>query len=193
MIEVITPPATDLVSLVEVKAWLAITDDSSDDLLSGLISRVSSSITTWIGDPILEGEYRETLTVSPGQVSVVLSRWPAAALSAVTLDGQDILAEVQLADESGLLIRLDGAGRTRPWQRGTLVVEYTAGRAGAPGDIKQAALTLISAEWSARGRDPGLRSIGIGDISLSYLDPGRQPSISSVAPLLEPYRSARIG
>ncbi|TWB22140.1 putative phiE125 gp8 family phage protein [Nitrospirillum amazonense] len=198
MLEVLTPPAADLVTLADAKAWLNITDSSTDDLLSSAISRASAAVTSYIGRQVLAGSYRETIELPPLAKELVLSRWPVTTLTAVTVDGDalDVDTAARLDGDTGTLARLDSTGRSRPWSwacRAVLVVEYTAGFDTAPADIQDAVLQLIIAAWSARGRDPGLRSIGIGDISLSYLAPTAQPSVDTVASLLAPYRIPGIG
>lgn len=196
MLEVLSAPAADLVSLADAKAWLNISDNTSDALLSSAIARASAAVQSYIGRPLLVGSYRETVEVTPLSTSISLARWPVASLSALKLDGESLdLSAVRLDAASGTLCRLDGAGRARPWTwgRAMLSVEYVAGFSAAPPDIADAVMQLITAAWSSRGRDPGLRGIGIGDITLTYNAPAAQPTIDSVAHLLSPYRQPVVG
>lgn len=198
MLETVTPPAADLVTLDQVKSWLSITTTDTDTLLAAAITRASAAVTSYIGRRPLAGSYRETVEVPALVKEVALARWPVTALTAVTSGGDalDVDADVRMDGDTGTLCRLDTTGRSRPWSWGcrtVLVVTYDAGFDTAPADIQDAVLQLITAAWSARGRDPGLRSIGIGDISLSYLAPTAQPSIDSVAHLLDAYRMPGIG
>ncbi|MEC4590561.1 phage head-tail connector protein [Nitrospirillum amazonense] len=198
MLDTVTPPATDLLSLDQAKEWLSITDSSTDDLLAAAITRASAAVTSYIGRPLLVGAYRETIEVPALAKEVALARWPVTALTAVTIGGDalDVDADVRMDGDTGTLCRLDTTGRSRPWYwgcRAVLVVTYDAGFTEAPADAQDATLQLITAAWSARGRDPGLRSIGIGDISLSYVAATAQPSVDTVAHLLDAYRVPGIG
>lgn len=194
MLEILDAPATDLVSLEEAKAHLQVTGADDDATISALIARASAAITSYIGAPLMAGSYRETFETGHGQAYLILTRTPVTTVTGVTVDSTALAAGGWRLDAaSGLLARTSDS-RSRPWEtRAVVVVEYDAGYAEAPADIQQAALTLITANWSSRGRDPGLRSIGIGSITLGYFGPDNQPGIGTVAHLLNPYRTASIG
>lgn len=193
-LEILDAPATDLVSLDTAKLHLGIEGDDDDAVLASLIGRASTSIVSYLGANPNQGQYRQTEETTVGQSYVILSRAPVASVTAVTVDGAALSEnESRLDSASGLLARLSG-GRSRCWEsRAVVVIEYDAGHADTPADIQQAALTLVSAEWSARGKDPSLKSISIGSIGLTYFTPDAVPSISSVSHLLSPYRAVGIG
>lgn len=194
MLEVLTPPASALVDLEAVKLHLGIEDDASDDILTGLIARASAAIVSYLGANPNIGTYRQTEETGVGQSYVVTTRVPVVEVTAVEVDGAELATDTYRLDAaSGLLARLSG-GRSRTWEgRAVVVLEYQAGHETTPADIVQACLSLIGAEWSARGRDPGLKSISIGSIGLTYFTPDAVPSVQTVKHLLDPYRAIGIG
>lgn len=193
-LEILDAPETDLVSLEDAKAHLQVTGTDDDAAISALIARASAAITSYIGAPMLSGGYRETFETGCGQTYLILSRTPVSSITSVAVDSTVLSEnESRLDSSAGLLARLAN-GRSRPWEaRAVIVVEYEAGYETTPADIQQAALTLIAADWSARGRDPGLRNIGIGSITLGYFGPDNQPGVGTVAHLLNPYRTVGMG
>lgn len=194
MIEIVEAPDPALVSLAEVKAHLGIEGDADDAVLSSLIARASAAIVSYLGFDPNAGEYRETTETVTGQHYVVLSRVPVSSITAVTVDGAALSEnDTRLDAASGLLARL-ASGRSRTWEgRAVVAITYEAGFTETPADLQQACLTLVSAEWAARGKDPGLKSIGIGSISLTYFTPDAVPSVQTVKHLLDPYRAIGIG
>ncbi|EKE75519.1 head-tail connector protein [Oceanibaculum indicum] len=196
MIEVLTPPETALVSLAAAKAHLGVTGDDDDAAIEGLIARVSTIIITYIRRPILAGSYLETVTTNGSQLSVALSRFPVSSITSVKLDGSTEAMDSEsysIDTESGLLLRVDSFGLPIAWGRHSVAVTYEAGYADTPADVQHAALTLIGAEWATKGRDPSLKSIGIGSIALGYFTADALPGLASVSHLLEPYRPPAIG
>jgi uncharacterized phiE125 gp8 family phage protein len=194
MLEILTPPATNLVSLESAKAHLQVTSTDDDAVLTSLIARASAAIVSYLSFNPNTAGYRETTETGIGQSYVLLSRMPVSSITIVTVDGVTLSAGgYRLDSASGLLARTSDS-RSRAWEgRAVVTIEYTAGYTDTPADLQQAALTLISSEWAARGKDPGLKGIGIGSISLTYFTPDALPSIASVAPLLSPYRAVGIG
>lgn len=194
MLEVISAPDSDLIDLATVKLHLSITDDDSDDMLSALISRASAVIVSYVGQPLLIGSYRETLETGGGQAMLALSRLPVTTVTSVEADGSELASGFRLNSDAGLLLRIDAAGRSRAWEAFAVVeVSYSAGYATCPPDIQAATLKLIEGDWTARGRDPGLRSIGIGSISLAYNDTSARDPMAAVRPVLDLYRQPVVG
>ncbi|MCK6444410.1 hypothetical protein [Elstera cyanobacteriorum] len=195
MLETLTPPAPDLVTMLEVLEFLGIPISEQDPALAGYISRASATVISEIGYSPNRGVYRQSIETQHGLSALPLARLPVASVTAVTLNGEALdPAQYQVESEAGLLVRI-AAGLSRRWEPRTLVVvEYAAGFDPLPQDIKLATLKLVETGWAARGRDPGLRNIGIGSISLGYFAPDASaPGIASVADLLSPYRQVRVG
>lgn len=193
MIETITPPATALVNLDTVKSHLGVTGDETDVILSDLILRASAAVTSFVGRPLLVGGYRETFRPMHPEASMMLSRWPVASVTSITVGGNTLAASDYEAGDDGLLLRLTDKGRYQCWAPDVTVVEYTAGFSEAHADVQAATLSIIADAWAARGRDPGMKSIGIGSISLAYFDGANRDPLMAVRSLLEPYRAPAIG
>lgn len=195
MLETLTPPAPDLVTMLEALEYLGIPVAEQDPALQSYISRASASITSHLGYNPNAGTYRETIQTGPaGAVGLLLSRLPVGAVSAVTLNGEALDAtQYSVEAEAGLLVRVS-AGLSRRWEPRSLVtVEYTAGFDPLPADLKAACLRLVEADWTQRGKDPSLKSISIGSIGLTYFGAAAAPGIASVEDLLRPFRMVRVG
>jgi hypothetical protein len=155
--------AGDLTDLDTVKAWLGVTGSSSDTLLGGLISSVSSFVTGYLGRQILSGSYVETYRGN-GQSLLLLRNFPITAVASVAFAGQTITAvadPVTLA--SGVLFddrALHLIGYRFPL-RLPVVVTYTAGYATTPPDVAQAAIELVGEAYRRRDRI-GLASKTLG-------------------------------
>jgi len=117
---------------------------------------------------------------------IMLSRYPVIEVSALT-DGEDVLAEADylLNKPAGLIHRFDATSNvTRPWSGLTLSVTYTGGYllADVPPDVQQGCLTLMRHRYSARGRDPMLRSIDIPGVQSEAYWVGAQGENGAVPP-----------
>jgi len=194
-LEIITAPNPLLVTNEVAREHLSMDPAMDDAVLNPLIAAASAAVQTYIGRPLAVGAYKETVRLSRPVPELALSRWPVVAVSAVTVDGValDVATDIEADKESGLLRRLRASGRYECWPVSTVVATYEAGYETVPADIQQAVLTLVSDAWAKRGRDPGLKSIAIGSISLGYLDPNARAALSVVEPLLAPYRQPSIG
>lgn len=194
MLETLTPPAPDLVSMLEALEYLGIPVAEQDLALAGYISRASAAIVSDLGYNPNRGVYRQTVETTHGLSALPLSRLPIMSVTAVTLNGDPLdPTGYQVEPEAGLLIRIN-AGLSRRWEPRSLVtVEYAAGFDPLPADLKAATLKLIEADWTQRGKDPSLKSIGIGSINLTYFGAAAAPGIASVDDLLAPYRMIRVG
>jgi hypothetical protein len=77
----------DLVSLADLKSWLALTGTNDDVLLAQLITQISRAIFNVIGRPaILPSAYTETRD-GGNDVSIVLRQWPVNGVSSCTVGG----------------------------------------------------------------------------------------------------------
>lgn len=111
----------------------------------------------------------------PGGVAPLqLARWPLVAVAWVSIvDPPGTITtlvqapgfpsnqpgDYQVDADRGWLVRLDHyTGYPSYWCPVMTTVVYQAGYAAIPADLSGAALRLITARWSARGRDPLLMS-----------------------------------
>ncbi|MEO0036687.1 MAG: hypothetical protein RLZZ501_2710 [Pseudomonadota bacterium] len=172
--------ARDLTTLDAVKAELSITDAGVDAALSAMIAQASAAVAGWCRRP--EGFGVETVAQTvrrlpgdPAPARLILDRDLVPAITVVTADGAELEPDEWVLDGS-LLLRLC-CDRPSHWRSSKVVIRYAAGYdlpAGCPADIARACLDLVVRMWSARGRDPTLRSEQILDvITQSWTDPDK--------------------
>lgn len=179
----IASPNTDrsLLTLAEIRvaAGLGASDNSKDATLVPLGAYVAASITSackvaksGIIPPTLRLEtVSETFLFNTLTKSLVLSRKPVTAVASVTVD-DSLLSDVDYETDtaSGIIYRTTTAG-TSPrdpwgwWATGSTVVEYTAGYAIVPDDLKYAAIKFIQSEVTTGSRDPNLKRLRIDGVS----------------------------
>src|SRR4051812_47839033 len=162
----IASPNTDrsLLTLAEIRvaAGLSATDNSKDATLVPLGAYVSASITSackvaksGVIPPTLRLEtVTQTFLFKSLQKSLVLARRPVVSVTSVT-QTDSLLSETEytLDGAAGILYRANLAGYsyTMPngpygwWPCGNTVVEYTAGYATVPDDLKYAAIKFVQA------------------------------------------------
>lgn len=194
MLQVITPAVTnDLTVLATVKAELGIFGTTDDAYLDSLIFAVSDGCARYCRR---SGWGRETVRqierLTRCREVIILDRDLLPTISAVTVDGA-ALAGTDYELDGALLYRLSSDRRV-DWAGNKVVIDYQAGftpLTNLPADLERAALEWIKAAYSARGRDPLLRSQSVQDVgSESYLDPraGMEAMPPQCAALLDPWR-----
>lgn len=179
----ISSPNTDrsLLTLAELRAAVGVTDGSKDATLVPLGEYVSAMITSackvaksGVIPPTLRLEtVTETFLFKSLQKSLVLSRKPVVELVSVTqTDSLLSDTEYSLDAAAGIIYRNNIAGYwTVPngpwgwWPAGNTVVEYSAGYATVPADLKYAAIKFVQSENTTGSRDPNLKSLRIEGVS----------------------------
>ena len=178
-------PATEPVSLVEIKAYLKIDQDEEDDLLRAFISTARVHLEHMIGHHLITQTWRVTLEGPLGErfrlpvqpISELL------ALSVIDIDGTTAALDVSglsifQAENPAMLANLDGYLLSFN-QRLQLDVETGFGPTveDVP-DPLRLAIKMIVAEWYER------RLIA---------DPAQLPSLSrALSPMIAPYRSFHL-
>jgi hypothetical protein len=179
----IASPNTDrsLLTLEEIRvaAGLESTDSSKDATLVPLGAYVSASITSackvaksGVIPPTLRLEtVTETFLFKSLQKSLVLARRAVTAITSVTENNSVLSTDDYTIDgASGILYRSNITG-CYPygvygyWPCGNTVVEYSAGYATVPDDLKYAAIKFIQAENVTASRDPNLKRLRIEGVS----------------------------
>jgi hypothetical protein len=220
-----TEAAYPLTTLDDVKDELNITDTSTDALLTRWINVASSSIHNYTRRTFWEQTVTETFYTqqTPSALSLTgsiaagypfsqrfdlegclkLGHYPVSSIASVTVGQCSTSLDPSLyvvTPRDGLLRRLcdDGSGSPVFWETQNIVVVYTAGYAQAdlPSDIEQAAITLVKHRWSARFRDPTLRSISVPGVQEETYWVGQMGDNGALPPevidALELYRETRI-
>lgn len=197
----------NLVTLDEARAELDEPPVASNTRILRYIASASSAIATYCGRTFM----RETVTESFRPVGLAmrssvradpdlpLARYPIGTVSSVVEDDVTLTVDVdyEVDPDRGIIRRLC-TGVPVCWSFLSLVVTYSGGYAASaiPDDLKDAALRLVAARWSARGRDPYLRSYSVpGVVEASFWvgtlgDGGALPP--EVAALCDPFRELRV-
>jgi hypothetical protein len=191
-----------LTTLMEARQACGVTDSSADVYLFNAIEIVSDTISRWCKRIFAVETVRESIYPDKPGKSLMLSRWPVVAITAVTVNGAaEDIANVE-AEDSGHLFRIDASGCRTLWPSGRIVVEYSAGyvlpdKSGRtlPLDIERAALITIRADWFARSRDPLIRSETIEMFDIERVERSYSPYRTTALPpdaeaLLTSYRSS---
>lgn len=159
----VTPPATEPVTLDQAKQHLRVDHDADDTLITTLIEaarhlvegRLKQSLVTQTWDFYLDGWYEEVLNYYPGRYAarevVYLAKGPVQSVASVKyLDGSGVLATWAPSEyivTPGLPGRITPAySRTFPTTLpvvDSVVIRYTAGYSTVPGNLRAAMLLVI--------------------------------------------------
>lgn len=205
MLTIVTPAADrTLLTIQELRAAVGVTDASQDADLTTKGNSVAAIITAACNvavsgatPPTLRSEVvRETFRTRCGPGSIMLARRPITAIASVTEDGVALTADqYELDDAAGFLDRIQDTYPSA-W-RGTVVVQYTAGWATVPEDLKEAARKLVRMQRSEGSRDPLAKRIEVPDVqTIDYWVgsvSGSSGLPSDVMDLLRPYRNLSVG
>ncbi len=181
---VVTPAQSlSLVSLYEAKLALNLqssTDPVVDEQLEMLIEWASAEIAalcnrTFARETVIETFDTNALTNN----RLYLSRYPVRAITAVTEDGEPIVADTDYKFEAstGLVMRVDSA-----WGA-PMSFSYTGGYDlpnDAPKALRQAALLMTRESYNAISRgDSSIRQISHKESRITYFDPNSKDASSS--------------
>lgn len=186
--------AGDLTTLATVRAYLPgidALDTQFDDLLTRLITAVSTQFATEVGRVLASATATEVYSGHGGQ-RLTTKRWPITAVTSVYVDGE-LVPERPAVGESGWVIDeetsicLDGSF----WSRGlqNVEVEYTAGYVTIPGDVEQAVVKMVCLQFTDRNRI-GQASRSMTGESVSYAD---APVIALWRNTVDAYRAPNVG
>lgn len=145
----------DLTTLANVKTWMGLPADNTDDdaLLNRLISSASAFIQTWLNRSIASQAYNEARD-GTGGARMMFADYPVTAVSSVVVDGLPILASpdgVQPGyyfDDKSIML----AGYVFGRGMNNVKLSYTAGYVVTPPEIEQACIELISLRYKERDR-----------------------------------------
>lgn len=142
-LEILEPPAGEIVTLDEAKRFARMHLDLDDDdaMVEGLIKSARELIEARLARCFLATKIRETRVI-PESGRIRLSRYPIAMIESVTIDGEPVDPAPETPPPSGLV---GNPGET--W-----VVTYTAGVADVA-DVPETAKTVVkmlAAHWRDR-------------------------------------------
>ena len=147
---------SDLTSLANLKAWLAVPCDAgpSDTLLARLITSASALVVDYLGREILTAVYTEVYD-GTGAGWMMLRQAPIVSVQSVSFAGRTVTSPADpVAGTPGYLFdgaRLSLLGEVFPY-RSRVVVSYTAGYASAPPAVEQATIELAGEAFRRRDR-----------------------------------------
>lgn len=178
-----------LVTLEETKQWLdiPITDTSKDTILNIYIDGVSEMILGMIGRDILAKDYVEKYAGTNSN-ALILKNYPINSVAAVKyIIDNSVVGELQsdeydINSKSGILYKdlawwkTGGSTfmcRKINYPRRHIRVEYNAGYATTPADLKLLCLQLIQGQYgmdNSEGANEGLKSYAISDVRMEWKD-----------------------
>jgi len=144
-----------LVSLAEAKAelgWSGETDTDEDQLLA-MVEAVSAACESYTNRVWRQRTFTEVLDGDGGS-ALPLGRAPILSVTSVTVNGSAVAAsEYAVKATAGLLLRVSGYS-AGSWTAGVgnITVEYVAGTADVPADVRRGVLIALAHNWrSSRG------------------------------------------
>lgn len=145
--------AGDLTNLDDVKAWLKITSNTDDALLTTLITAASKAMQTFMNRTIASQAYTETRN-GVGGCRMSFANYPVTAVASVTVGLTVILPAASFGSAgyrfTDRQLVLTGYEFCRGFAN--VVLGYTAGFDTVPEDLAQAAKELIGMRYRERDR-----------------------------------------
>lgn len=151
--------AGDLTNLDDVKAWLAIATNGSDDVLADLVTSTSADFLREIGrTDFLTASYTE-VREGDGNCRIAVRHWPITAIAAIHVSGTALAVspdrvaagyyfEEELDPERVNQIYL--AGGEVFTDLAPIAIAYTAGYVAAPTDVAQAVIEWVAMRYKGR-------------------------------------------
>lgn len=163
-----------LVSLAEAKSYLKIDDASMDDQIILFINAATQIFETYTGRKLLEREHIEQYTANGG--FVILNQYPVSVITNIWEDSSRIFGPDALLDptdyycdrNAGIVMMLDADFVSAP---GAVKVQYTAGFAATPDDLRLACLMTIRGlvdRWVKGGES--VSSLVFNNQTIGYVD-----------------------
>lgn len=183
--------ANEIVELDIVKAYLNITDPSTDGEIQSAIDTASLVVESYVG-AVVNQTVSETRD-GPNGHALVLHHGPVQSIASVSESGAALSSgDYRLAD-SGVLHRMGGGYSYRSWQGGAqnITVSYVVGRAFVPANLATGVCELVRINFRPQlggnyspfdGGDSDDYAASGDQIRLGFFVPGRV--IELIAPNL---------
>lgn len=168
----------DLCALQDVKDYLALTVDGDDDLLEGMIARLSVwAQKTRMQRVIAVSSYSRTF-VGTGQAVFAFPDYPAVSVVSVMIGTRTLTYLTHYWYTDGIL-QLDN-GEVFP--RGVKCqVNWTAGFSETPLDIENAVIELVAFQYRQKGRiDVQSKTLGGAETESFITDPSSKRALETL-------------
>lgn len=178
--------ANDLTTLANVKAWLKVTTNNDDSLLSGLITSASQYIQTYCDREFVPQQFTEVRD-GKGTRSMQFAHYPVSAVSKVLLGSLEIPPAPAVGDPTwpgtgytftSTLITLRGYFFWADVANVELI--YTAGYNPMPADLVQAANELVGLRYRQRDHIGLNGSTSIDGQHIGYDDAALTPALAAL-------------
>lgn len=183
-VTLLTPPASEPLTLAEARAWLRMDDAEEDTLIADLIRAARETVETLAGRRLITQGWRITRDFWPADGCIHLTEGPVLSLDTARLAGG---AGTVLPPTA---FRLDG--RRRPplievvallpppvLARDGIELDITCGYGPAPEDVPETlrqAMRLLVANWFENRGDAAARAETPGDVA-ALVAPFRMPRL----------------
>jgi hypothetical protein len=197
----LTPASShDLVTLVNLKADLAIAVTTDDTFLSRAIAKASQAAGQFCNRVFVDEKVQDVFDIGfprlqwAGERVLQTSRFPVSAITSITEHGTPLVRDTdyRIDPATGCMLRLNAAGQVISWGSTPVTAIYNGGFATIPLDLQDAVTTIVKSLRFNRTRDPALRSENIlsGLYAYTLFDQTQVPSgtAEQVASTLEAYR-----
>ncbi len=199
--------AADLCSLADAKAWLGITNTTSDALLGGLITSVSRSILEYLNRSYLLPMQRTEVRDGTGSQRMMLKEFPVNSIASLTVNGSVIPACTSPPFGTGYILdaadpyppghiqRLIMTGQTFWRGLSNVTVVYNAGYqvTGEAWTIPATPFQITATQpWGNWGSDQGVTFAATG-VALTQVASGPTAGQYAVAAGVYTFAAADVG
>lgn len=184
-LKLVTPPAADILSLQEAKAWLKLETPDDDALVTALVAAARLAVEASCGRKLVAQQWIWTLGAWPaGRVlrlplsplkSVVAIRVGTSATQIVTLPASSLVVDTASDPPRIAVLEAPAPGLSSAPIAVEGVFGYAASPAGVPEPLRLAARLMLAALYENRGETPGAVTLP-----------------PAAAALVEPFRARRL-
>lgn len=180
-VTVITPPTDTPVTLTEAKAWLRVTDDAEDSLITSAIKTATDYVERWLRRSLMTQTLQAHWNQWPRDGVIELLRPPIQSMTSIqwrynasssyqTLDPNLYVFDCPDADWPARITRRYSA--VWPYLYGepdSILIQYVAGWSVVPEEIRTAILRMVERVFDSRGQSmDGRLSDGVEDLLRPY-------------------------
>lgn len=137
----------DLVTLIEAKQWLQITKVTYDDLINVIIPKASQFVESFTKRVFTSGTYKQIYD-GTGDYELEVDYWPITSITVLSMsldkenkEYSDAITANEIMIQKGGIVEMFDTKFNKG--RRNIYLEYVAGYATIPEDIKQVVLDLI--------------------------------------------------